>query len=68
VVWTGLVWLRIEESSCERGNEISGPIKCWETTEGLHNLWPLERYSVPQSHVVIVRSNFSLMDGSFRDL
>jgi hypothetical protein len=33
------------ESSCERGNEPSGSIKCWETTEWLHNLWPLEWYS-----------------------
>jgi hypothetical protein len=33
------------ESSCERGYEPSGSIKCWETTEWLHNLWPLELYS-----------------------
>jgi hypothetical protein len=38
------------ESSCERGNEPSGSIKCWETAEWLHNLWPLERYSVPTSN------------------
>jgi hypothetical protein len=38
------------ETSCERGNEPSGSIKCWETTEWLHNLWPLERYSAPQSY------------------
>jgi hypothetical protein len=25
------------------------PPKCWETTEWLHNLWPLEWYSAPQS-------------------
>jgi hypothetical protein len=37
------------ESSCERGNEPSGSIKCWESTEWLHKLWPLERYSAPQS-------------------
>jgi hypothetical protein len=37
------------ESSCERGNEPSGSIKCWETTEWLHNLWPLEWCSDPQS-------------------
>jgi hypothetical protein len=24
-------------------------IKCWESTEWLHNLWPLEWYSAPQS-------------------
>jgi hypothetical protein len=29
------------ESSCE----------CWETTEWLNNLWPLDRYSAPQSQV-----------------
>jgi hypothetical protein len=29
------------ESSCELGNEPSGSIKCWETTEWLHNLRPL---------------------------
>jgi hypothetical protein len=39
---------RWRESSCERGNEPSGSIKFWETTEWLHNLWPLERYSAPQ--------------------
>jgi hypothetical protein len=26
-----------------------GSIKCWETIEWLHNLWPLEWYSAPQS-------------------
>jgi hypothetical protein len=36
-------------SSCECGNETSVSIKCWETTEWLHKLWPLEWYSVPQS-------------------
>jgi hypothetical protein len=25
------------------------PLKFWETTEWLHNLWPLEWYSAPQS-------------------
>jgi hypothetical protein len=25
------------ESWCERGNELSGSIKCWEATEWLHN-------------------------------
>jgi hypothetical protein len=24
-------------------------IKCWETTEWLHNLWPVKWYSAPQS-------------------
>jgi hypothetical protein len=47
VDWIGLAQDRY--SSCERGNEPLGSIKCWETTEWLHNLWPLEWYSVPQS-------------------
>jgi hypothetical protein len=37
------------ESSCMRGNEHSDSIKCWKSTEWLHNLWPLKRYSAPQS-------------------
>jgi hypothetical protein len=40
------------ESSCERGNESSGSIKCWESTEWLHNLCSLEWHSVPQSKLV----------------
>jgi hypothetical protein len=28
--------------SCEFSNEPSGSIKCWESTEWLHNLWQLE--------------------------
>jgi hypothetical protein len=32
----------------ERGNEHSGSIKCCETTQWLHDLWPLEWYSAPQ--------------------
>jgi hypothetical protein len=36
------------ESSCELGNESSGSIKCWESTEWLHDMWPLERYSAPR--------------------
>jgi hypothetical protein len=43
------------ESCCERGNEPSGSIKCWETTDWLHNLWPLEWYSAP--HLVSYRRN-----------
>jgi hypothetical protein len=42
------------ESSCELGNEPSGSIKCWETTERLHNLRPLEWYSTPQSQLVVL--------------
>jgi hypothetical protein len=37
------------ESSCERGNEPSGSIKCLESTEWLHNLWSLEWYLALQS-------------------
>jgi hypothetical protein len=45
VDWIGLAQDRY--SSCKLGNETSGSIKCWETKEWLHNLWPLERYSAP---------------------
>jgi hypothetical protein len=50
VDWIGLAQdtYRVE-SSCERGNEPSSSIKCWETTEWLHKLWPLAWYSAPQS-------------------
>jgi hypothetical protein len=41
------------DSSCERGNEPSGSIKCWETTEWLHNWWPLEGSSATQSQSVM---------------
>jgi hypothetical protein len=46
VDWIGLAQV---ESACELGNEPLGSIKCWETTEWLHNLWPLEWYSAPKS-------------------
>jgi hypothetical protein len=46
-VCTGLVWLRI--GTGEHDNEPSGSIKCGESTEWLHNLWPLEWYSAPQN-------------------
>jgi hypothetical protein len=43
VNWVGFSQDRYRwESSCECGNEPSGSIKCWETIEWLHNLWPLE--------------------------
>jgi hypothetical protein len=48
VDWIGLAQDRYR-CSCEVGNELSGSIKCWEYTEWLHNLWPLELYSAPQS-------------------
>jgi phage tail protein X len=40
------------ESSCELGNEPSGSINCWETTEWRQNLWSLEWYSTSQSELV----------------
>jgi hypothetical protein len=51
VLWTGLVWPGIGTGGelFELGNEPLGFIKRWETTEWLHNLWPLEWYSAPQS-------------------
>jgi hypothetical protein len=50
VDWIGLAQDIVQvECSCKLGNEPSGSIKFWETTEWLHNLWPLERYSAPQS-------------------
>jgi hypothetical protein len=47
VDWIGLAQDRYRY--CELGNEPSGFLKCWETTEWLHNLWPLKWYSAPQS-------------------
>jgi hypothetical protein len=45
VDWIGLVQDRYRwKRSCERGNKPSGSIICWETTEWLHDLWPLEWY------------------------
>jgi hypothetical protein len=44
-----LVSLRIDRG--ESSNELSGSIKWWETAEGLHNLWPVEWYSAPQSQL-----------------
>jgi hypothetical protein len=38
---SGVDWIGLAQdkySSCERDNELSGSIKCWETTEWLHNL------------------------------
>jgi hypothetical protein len=50
------------ESSCKHGNEPSDSIKCWETTEFLNKLWPLEWYSAPQSLLVIEWSDFLAAD------
>jgi hypothetical protein len=46
------------ESSCERGNEPSGFIKCCESTKWLHNLWPLEWYS---SFTELVKSKLQFL-------
>jgi hypothetical protein len=42
----GVNWIGLAEERC---NEPSGSVKCWETTEWLHNLWPIEWYSASQS-------------------
>jgi hypothetical protein len=49
VMWTGMVWLRIEqvESSCEFGIEPSDFVKCWETIECPNNWGRLELCSAP---------------------
>jgi hypothetical protein len=39
--WSGSGQVQVE-SSCKLGNKPSGSIKCWESTEWLHYLWPLE--------------------------
>jgi hypothetical protein len=49
VEWIGLAQDRYRWRARERGNEPSGSIKYWKTTEWLHKLWPLEWYSAPQS-------------------
>jgi hypothetical protein len=53
---TGLVWLRIGTGGelFECGNEPSGSIKWWETTEWLHSWWPLKWYSAPQNVVCVL--------------
>jgi hypothetical protein len=49
VDWIGLTQDRYRWRALVIGNEPSGSIKCWETTEWLHSLWPLESYSAPHS-------------------
>jgi hypothetical protein len=39
------------EGSCERSNEPSGSIKCWEVLEQLHNLRLLKKGSAPWSQL-----------------
>jgi hypothetical protein len=41
VDWSGSEYGQME-NFCECGNELSGPIKCWETIERPNNWWPLE--------------------------
>jgi hypothetical protein len=43
VDWIGLAQDRY------RWRALVHAVKCWETTEWLHSLWPLEWYSAPQS-------------------
>jgi hypothetical protein len=31
--WSGMDWIDLAQGSCERGNELSGSIKCWENLE-----------------------------------
>jgi hypothetical protein len=53
VDWIGLAQDRYSwRALVNSGDEPSGSIKCWETTKWLHNLWPLELYSAPQSQLV----------------
>jgi hypothetical protein len=34
-------WIDLaQDSSCERGNALSGCIKCWKSIEWGQNLWP----------------------------
>jgi hypothetical protein len=49
-MWTRLVWFKIgkAESTYEIVNEPSGSMKCWESTEWVLNVLPLDRYSAPQ--------------------
>jgi hypothetical protein len=49
VGWIGLAQDRTGQSSCELSNKPLRSIKCWETTDWLLNLWPLEWYTAPQS-------------------
>jgi hypothetical protein len=46
-----LDWISLAQDRyrCKLGNEPSGSIKCWESTEWLHKLWALKWYSSPQS-------------------
>jgi hypothetical protein len=41
IEWGGLHWIGMAQDR-ESGNETSASVKCWETTEWLHNWWSLE--------------------------
>jgi hypothetical protein len=51
--WGDVGWIYLVQDRetwrvlCERGNEISGSIKCQETIEWLHNWWALDYCSAP---------------------
>jgi hypothetical protein len=49
MVGIGSIWLMIgtSEGSCERGNEPSGSIKCWDVLEWLHNWQLLKKGPAP---------------------
>jgi hypothetical protein len=60
-VWTGLVWLRIGTSGdfLWMRYEPSGSIKCWDIIKWLHDWWPLEKFTVPQSWLVYLEYQHS---------
>jgi hypothetical protein len=50
VDWIGLAQVRCKRRALVNSvMNFRGSIKFWESTEWLHNLWPLEWYSAPQS-------------------
>jgi hypothetical protein len=54
-------WARHVAGMVEKGNEymilveLLGSIQWWETTERLHNWWPLEWCSAPQSQLLLCK-------------
>jgi hypothetical protein len=53
--WDGLDWIGLTQDRkkwralVNSVMNLRGSIKCWETTEWLHNLWPLEWHSAPDN-------------------
>jgi hypothetical protein len=48
--WDGMDWIDLaqdREGSCEKGDEPSGFIKCWEVPEWLHSWQLLRKGSAP---------------------